>query len=84
MGVWRLFDRLGRADRDDLAAIGASFRPKVDDPVGGADDVQIVLNDDDRRPRLEQPPEGGQEFLDVVEVKPGGRFGGKTKKAARP
>jgi hypothetical protein len=32
---------------DDAAAIFAAFGTEVEDPVGVADDVEVVLNDDD-------------------------------------
>ena len=41
-------DLLGRAGGDDFAALVAAFRPQVDDPVGGFDDVEIVLDDQKR------------------------------------
>lgn len=34
-----------RAGGDDLPAAGAAFGAEVDDPVGGFDHVQIVLDD---------------------------------------
>jgi hypothetical protein len=43
-------DVLGRPGRDDLAAGVAAFRAEVDQPVAGADDVEVVLDDDDRVP----------------------------------
>ncbi len=36
-----------RADTDHTAATRAAFGPDVNQPVGGFDDVQVVLNDDD-------------------------------------
>jgi hypothetical protein len=38
--------------RDDLTAIGSPFRPEVDDPIGGLDHVQIVLDHDNGIPGL--------------------------------
>ena len=46
MAAWLPHDRLGRAGGNDLAAAVAAFRAEVDDPVGGLDDFQIVLDDD--------------------------------------
>jgi hypothetical protein len=37
-----------RAHRDDAAAGGAAFGAEVDDPVGFLDDVEVVLDGDDR------------------------------------
>src|SRR5690242_6252261 len=39
-------DLLGRACRDDLAAGVAALGAEVDDPVGGLDHLEIVLDDD--------------------------------------
>ncbi len=50
-----------------LPALGT----EVDDPVGGADDVQVVLDDEQRVPRGKQPFEGAQQLRNVVEVQPG-------------
>ena len=41
-------DLLGRARGDDLAAALAALGAQVDDPVGARDDVEVVLDDDDR------------------------------------
>src|SRR3954447_10624482 len=65
---------LGRAHRDDRAAVFAPLRPEIDDEVRGFDHVEVVLNHEQRVPRLEQLPERGQELGDVVEVQPGGRL----------
>ena len=37
-------DLLGRARGDDLAALVAAFRAEIDEPIGGLDDVEIVLD----------------------------------------
>ncbi len=39
---------LGCALRQNLSAAMPTFRTEVDDPVGGLDDIQIVLDHDDR------------------------------------
>ena len=38
---------------DDLAAQVPAFRPHIDQPIGGLDDVQIVLDNQERRAGLE-------------------------------
>ena len=55
-------------------AAGAALRAQVDDPVGRLDDVQVVLDDDDRVARVHEPVEHLEELLDVREVEPGGRL----------
>ena len=75
-GVRRLafHDLLRRAGRDQPAAGLAALGPEVDDPVGGADDVEVVLDDDQRVARVEQPPERAEQLRDVVEVQARGRL----------
>ncbi|MQM38925.1 hypothetical protein KBTX_02946 [wastewater metagenome] len=65
-------DRGRRAVGDKLAAAVPAFGAEVDDPVGAADDVEVVLDDHQRVASLDQPLEGAQEHRDVVEVQPGG------------
>ena len=65
-------DRFGRADAYDLTATVAALGAKVDDPVGGLDDVQVVLDDDDRAACVDQTAKGGEQFADIVEVQAGG------------
>ena len=63
-----------RALAHQLAAGVAAFGAEVEDPVGGADDVEVVLDHHQRVPRLEQLAERAQELGDVVEVQPRGRL----------
>ena len=49
-----LGDALRRPLRDDLTAVRSSLRPQVHDPVGGLDDVQVVLDHDDGVARLDE------------------------------
>ncbi len=48
--------------RDDLAAVLAGARPDVDDVVGGAHRLLVVLDDDDRVAELAQPLERRDEL----------------------
>ena len=45
----------GSTDRNDLPPRVASLRSEVDDVVGRLDDVQIVLDHQDRVPGIPQP-----------------------------
>jgi hypothetical protein len=56
------------------AAGVAAFRAEVDDPVGGADHVEVVLDHEQRVAGGEQLAEGAQQLGDVVEVQAGGRL----------
>ena len=53
-------DLLRRALGDDTPAAVAAFRPQVDDPVGGLDDIQVVFDDDDGVAMVAQASEHGQ------------------------
>ena len=75
-------DVFRRAAGDQLAAGLAALGTEVDQPVGGADDVEVVLDDDDRVAGLEQLPERAHQLGDVVEVQPGGRLVEHEERAA--
>ena len=53
-----------------LAALGAH----VDDPVGGLDDVEVVLDDDDRVALVDEAVQDVEQALDVGEVQAGRRL----------
>ena len=63
-----------RAGADESAARVAALGAEVDHPVGGADHVEVVLDDHERVPLGDQAPEGGEQHRDVVEVQPGRRL----------
>ena len=71
---WPGRDLLGRALGDDPAAAIAALRSEVDDPVGRLDDVEVVLDDEDRVAAVDQPMEDLEQLLDVGEVEPGRRL----------
>jgi hypothetical protein len=62
---------LRRALGDDGAAAFAAFGAHVDEPVGALDDVQIVLDHEDRVAQVGQAIEHIQKVLDVGEVQAG-------------
>src|SRR5579885_1764252 len=70
----RLHNVLRRAGRDDLAAAVAAFGAEVDDPVGGLDHLQIVLDDDDGVAALDQFVQHVEQLCHVVKMQPGGRL----------
>ena len=51
-------DRFGRALGDQVPAMDAGARPHIDDPIGGADRLLVVLDDDDRVAEVAQPLQG--------------------------
>ena len=55
-------DLFGGADGYDLAAGAAALGAHVDDPVGGLDDVEVVLDDEEGAAAIDEFAEGGEEF----------------------
>ncbi len=65
---------VGRALGDDVAAMDAGARPHIDEPVGGADRLLVVLDDDDRVAEVAQPLQGREQALVVALVQPDRRL----------
>ena len=63
-------DLLGCTRGHHVTAGLAAFGSEVDEVVGRLDDVEIVLDDEQRVALLEQLAERGQQLGDVVEVQP--------------
>src|ERR1700722_16083138 len=63
---------IGRSLGHDLAAAVATLGPQVDHPIGAADHIQVVFDNQDASAVLDQALEGCQQFRDVVEVQAGG------------
>ena len=72
MGVVDGGDLLGGAVGDDAAAAFAALGAEVEDVVGVADDVEVVLDDDDGVAEVGEAVEDFEELADVVEVEAGG------------
>ena len=73
---------LGRAERDHFAARIAPFGTEVDEPVAGADHVEVVLDHDQRMPGIEQLTHGEHELGNVVEMQSGCRLIEHKQRAA--
>ena len=67
-------DRGRPARRDHASAAASSLGTEVDDPVGGGDDVEVVLDDEHRVSGREQRVERRDQAGHVLEVKPRGGF----------
>ncbi len=65
---------LRRTGTHDFAAGVTALGAQVDDPVGGADHVEVMLDYHQRMSCRNQLTKGSQQLGDVVEVQPGGRF----------
>ena len=74
------YARRGRRDFVDgscahqRTAADAALGSEVDEPVGAADEVEVVLDGDDGVAGLEQLAERGEQHLDVAAVQPRGRL----------
>ena len=77
------FDFFGRPFGHQQAARVAAFRAQVDQPVGGADHVQVVLDHQHRIAAFQQFAQGAHQFGDVIEMQPGGRLVEHEQRAAR-
>ena len=64
----------GRAFCHDPAAAVAAFGAEIENPVGGLDDFQVVLDHHDRVALVHQGVEDFQQFADVLEMQAGGGF----------
>ncbi len=74
MRLGHLGDLFRSSFGDNLASGLAAFRTEIDNPVGRFDDIEIVLNDDERIAGIHKFVEDRQQLLDVVEVQACRRF----------
>src|SRR5215218_9006769 len=63
-----------RALEHDPAAVVAGAWAQIDDPVGVRHDRLVVLDDDDRLARVNEPVEQAEQLFDVSEVEAGRRL----------
>src|SRR5262249_767521 len=67
-------DLVGRAGANQLTAGFAAFGAEVDDPIGGADEVEVVLDGEHGVAGVDQATQGGDQDFDVLAVEPGRRL----------
>src|SRR5579872_4666434 len=67
-------DLFGSALGDDASTVFAAFRTEIDQPVGVANHVEIVLDDHDTIAEVGETMQHVEQFFDVVEVQAGGGF----------
>src|SRR5690348_12120140 len=72
----------GGAGGDDVAAGVAAFGAEIDDPVGGLDDFEVVLDDEDRVAGGDERVQHVEELVDIGEMQPGCRLIQNIKGAA--
>src|SRR5581483_1899135 len=68
VGSLLLDDVLRRSGSDDLAAARSAFGTEIDDPIRAGDDVEVVLDDEDRVSLIAKLREGVEQDGDVREV----------------
>src|SRR5580693_8418205 len=67
--------QIGRsALEDDPATVVAGTGTEIDDPVGVRHDRLVVLDDDDRLARVDEPVEQAEKLLDVGEMEASSRL----------
>ena len=64
----------GVPSRDDAAAAVAALGAEIEDPVGGLDHFQIVLDHHHRVALIDQRVQHFQQLAHVLEMQPGGRL----------
>ena len=69
-----LGDLLRRSLSDEPSPVDSRPGAEVDDPVGAPDQIEIVLDDEDRVSLVDELLQNGDEPRDVVEVEPRRRF----------
>src|SRR5437773_10656715 len=67
-------DLFGSPHRDDLTSACAALGAEVDHMVRGLDDVEVVLDDEDRVAGVDEATQHAEQALDVGEVKAGRRL----------
>jgi hypothetical protein len=70
----RLQELLGRRRQHHAPAAVSSLGPEVHDPVGLGDHVEVVLDQDDRVARVDQPVQHPDQLLHVGHVQADGRL----------
>ena len=72
---FRALDQIIRSPfKHDPAAGISPFRAEIDDPIGRLDHIQVVLDDHQGISGTDELVECGEQFADIVEMQPGGRF----------
>ena len=68
VGVLALGDLFRRPGRDDFSAGVPAFGAEIDDVIGGLDDIEVVLDHQDRVARVDEPVKACEKALDIGQV----------------
>src|SRR4051812_40200274 len=63
-----------RSGGDEISSALPAFGTEINQPVGGFNDIEIMLNDHDGVSCVDEPLQHRQKFLDVVKMQSRGRF----------
>ena len=74
VGFGILRESLGRAGTDESPPALPALGSKIDQPVRGFDDIEVMLDHDYRVALVPQAMQHTQQLADVVKMKSGGRF----------
>src|SRR6185369_269064 len=83
MGRFGACHVLGCTCRDDPPARTTALGSEVDHPVRGADDVEVVLDQQDRIPRVDQATQNREQLPDVGKVESRRRLVEDVERTAR-
>src|SRR5687768_6984735 len=81
-GFGNLDDGFRRPLGDDVPACFTTFRPQIDNPVGGPNYIKVVFDDYDGVTSIHQPLQQVKKANDIGGVKAGGWFVQQVKRAA--
>ena len=70
--------------RHDSTSPFSAFGPQVDDPVGGLDNLKVVLDDQHGVAGLDKSVQNLEQQLDVGEMEPGRRLVEEIQRASGP
>src|SRR5271170_2995334 len=73
---------LGSALSDDAASVFAALGAEIDDPVGVADDVEVVFDDDDGVAEIGQAVQDLKKPADIVKMQAGGGFNEEVERSS--
>src|SRR5260370_42178987 len=74
MRIVALSDLFGRANAHHFSPFISRFRSKTDNPVGGLNDIEIMLDHNDRMTVVDETLKNLQQHRDVIEMESSGRL----------
>ena len=75
---------LWRAGTHDIATRIAAFGTQIDQPIRRSNDIEVVLDDEQRMTSSDQSTKRTEQLFNVIEVQPGGRLVEDKQRAESP